>query len=266
VENVLMNGLIEMLTRIIGECQIVDLSCDVTQHTRGPFETHVEVLEAGPGAHFFVEQVLPRLLSREQAGRFLPEDFPGTAFLRHEQVKASVHAGSHIDAPGHYGPGVAADNFFINQAPLALFMGAAVLYDAAHLDGPEVTEEHFQLIGKAADISDVGDKIVLIRTGGNKAISPRVIEVLLDQGVQVIGTDNDSFDGPFQQMVERFLQTDDRSLLWPCHMLGRRRPYYQLERLGGLERLPPSGFFVLALPVLIAGTTAAWTRAIALIP
>lgn len=261
-----MNAIIDRLTQAIGECQIIDLSSDVTQHVRGPFETRMEVLEAEPGARFFTEQVLPHLVSTDAAGHFRAEHFPDAAFLRHEQVSASVHAGSHVDAPGHYGPGVTTDSFFINNAPLKMFMSAAVLFDAANVDGPEVTQAHIETIGKATSITQVGDKIVLIRTGGNKAISVRVVEALLDAGVQVIGTDSDSFDGPFQRMIEGFLQTNDASRLWPCHMLGRRRPYYQLERLSGLNRLPPTDFFVLALPVLIAGATAAWTRAIALVP
>ena len=67
-------------------------------------------------------------------------------------------------------------------------------------------------------------------------------------------------------MIERFLATGDPSLLWPCHMLGRHRPYYQIERLGGLDRLPATGFLVIAFPVRIDKATAAWTRAVALVP
>jgi cyclase len=74
------------------------------------------------------------------------------------------------------------------------------------------------------------------------------------------------FDGAFRPMIERFLATGDPSLLWPCHMLGRHRPYYQIERLGGLDRLPATGFLVIAFPVRIDKATAAWTRAVALVP
>lgn len=258
--------IIETLTEVIGEYKIVDLSNDVTQHVRGPFETRIDVLEAEPGAQFFIDQVLPQLLPGDMIDHFQAKDFPNAAFLRHEQVTASVHAGSHIDAPGHYGSGVAAKEDFINAAPLEIFMRPGVLYDAVGVVDPIVMQEHIDVIGREKGITDVGTKIVLIRTGGDKAISATVVSSLLDAGVNVIGTDSESFDGPFQQMMDAYLKTRDTSLLWPCHMLGRHRPYYQLERLSGLDRLPPTGFFVLALPVLIEGATAAWTRAIALVP
>jgi cyclase len=67
-------------------------------------------------------------------------------------------------------------------------------------------------------------------------------------------------------MIKRFLQTRDPGVLWPAHFLGRSRPYYQIERLRNLGSLPARGFVVMAMPVLIAGTTAAWTRAVAFVP
>jgi cyclase len=84
--------------------------------------------------------------------------------------------------------------------------------------------------------------------------------------VRVIGTDAEGFDGPFEPMVRRFLETEDTAVLWPAHVLGRRRPYYHIERLRNLGLLPPSGFVFVAFPVLIEGTTAAWTRAVGFIP
>jgi cyclase len=254
------------LIRAIHRCEIVDLSTDVARHAEGPFKTHVEVLEPVPGAQFFIDRILPKVMP-EAIGRMRAEDFPSGAFLRHELVTASVHAGSHIDAPGHYGPGVSGpDVAFINGAPLRPFIGAGVFYDASSVTGGAVRPEDIAAIGRASGIGDVTGKIVLIRTGGSKAISSAVVESFLDAQVSVIGTDNESFDGPFRPMIERFLAAADPSPLWPCHMLGRRRPYYQIERLGGLDRLPPTGFLVIAFPVRIDGATAAWTRAVALVP
>jgi cyclase len=254
------------LLRAIHGCEIVDLSTDIARHADGPFKTRVEVLEPKPGAQFFIERVLPKVMP-EAVDRLRPEDFPAGAFLRHEMVTASVHAGSHIDAPGHYGPGVSGiEASFINGAPLEPFMAPGIFYDASAVPGNIVRKEDIDRIRREGAIGDVTGKIVLIRTGGNKALAPDVVESLLDAGVSVIGMDNESFDGDFRPMIERFLASSDPSALWPCHMLGRRRPYYQIERLGALERLPSSGFLVIAFPVRIAGATAAWTRAVALVP
>jgi cyclase len=259
-------GPLDDLSSAIQRCEIVDLSTDVARHADGPFRTHVEVLEPVPGAQFFIDRVLPKVMP-EAIGRMHASDFPSGAFLRHEMVTASVHAGSHIDAPGHYGPGIASpEAAFVNGAPLRSFIGSGVFYDASGAPGDVVQLDDIAAIGRASGIEDVAGKLVLIRTGGSKAISAAVVEALLDSGVSVIGTDGESFDGPFRPMIERFLATGDASLLWPCHVLGRRRPYYQIERLGGLERLPPAGFLVIAFPVRIDGATAAWTRAVALVP
>lgn len=255
----------DTLVDAVRQCEIVDLSQDVTQLADGPFATRIESLEPEPGAQFFVDRVLSQLLP-EAIGRLHARDFPGGAFLRHELVTASTHAGSHVDAPGHYGPGADRGTAFINDAPPHIFIAPGVLYDASGIAGPKVQLADLNTIGQATGVTEVNNKIVLICTGGNKAISVEAVESLLDAGVRVIGTDSASFDGPIQPMIESFLATGDSSVLWPCHMLGRRRPYYQIERLGGLDRLPPSGFLVLALPMLIEGATAAWTRAVALVP
>ncbi|MEV6278916.1 cyclase family protein [Nocardia sp. NPDC051832] len=245
--------------RILAGSDLLDLSSDIGSHAEGPFSTRVEALEPEPGAAFFCENVLPEIAAHA-VGRLRAADFPDGAFLRHEMVHASVHAGSHIDAPGHYGPAADGVRRDIDAAPLRSFLGPGVLFDVAALDSAVVTRADVELPEDTAP-----GAIVLIRTGGDKAIAPEVIDYLLDAGIDVIGTDGASFDGPFEPMIERFLADGDRAALWPAHVLGRRRPYYQIERLANLDKLPATGFFVIALPVLISGATAAWTRAIAVL-
>jgi cyclase len=117
----------------------------------------------------------------------------------------------------------------------------------------------------ATGIDNFEHATVLLHTEREKAISAGAVTYLLDAGVQVIGTDADGFDGPFEPMIRRFLQTSDPAVLWPSHVLGRQRLYYHIERLRNLAALPAQGFLVSALPVLIEGTTAAWTRAVAFV-
>ncbi len=139
-------------------CDIVDLSTDVAWHADGPFKTNVEVLEPLPGARFFVDRVLPKVMP-EAVGRLSAEDFPGGAFLRHELVTASVHAGSHVDAPGHYGPGVSgAEASFINGAPLEPFIAPGVFYDASDVRGDVIRREDIEAIGRARCIGDVAGR------------------------------------------------------------------------------------------------------------
>nr|AFY23039.1 TamH [uncultured bacterium] len=247
----------------IAACRIVDLSSDVSTHADGPFRTELEVLEPGPGAAFFCQHVLPELVP-EAVGRFRPEDFPDGAFLRHEMVRASVHAGSHVDAPGHYGPAGAGGR--VNEAPLRSFIGQGFRWDVRDVPERVIGLRHVDPAARVADGVGPAGAIGLIHTGGAKAIGADVVEAFIDAGITVIGTDAASFDGPFPPMIEEYLATGDRDVLWPAHMLGRRRPYYQLERLHNLAALPEQGFLVIAFPVLIDGATAAWTRAVALVP
>lgn len=258
-------SIISSLAHDLRACHIIDLSSDVAESPPGPFQTRVDVIEAGPGAQIFCEKVAPALVP-EAAGQIQPGDFPDSAFLRHEMITASVHSGSHIDAPGHYGPTADGSRGYMSDAPLDVFVGPGVMLDVSGVPGWEIGPRHIKAAVEASGISDWSEAIVLIHTEREKAISADVVAGFLDQGVRVIGTDANGFDGPFEPMIWRFLQTADRGVLWPAHMLGRRRPYYHIERLRNLATLPPSGFLFMAFPVLIEGTTAAWTRAVAFVP
>jgi cyclase len=255
----------ESLVRGLRACRIVDLSCDVTVHERGPFETSIETVDAVSGARILCETVAARIVP-ETAGRLRVEDFPDRAFLTHEMVRASVHAGSHIDAPGHYGPQTDGSRGHINDASLEVFVAPGVMLDVSGIDGWQVDLGHVKAAVGAAGVDQLERSIVLLHTEADKAIAAEAVEFLLDAGVRVIGTDADGFDGSFHAILQRFVETGNPATLWPAHVIGRRRPYYQIERLRNLELLPPCGFIVMALPVRIAGATAAWTRAVAFVP
>jgi hypothetical protein len=122
-------------------CRIVDLASDLGDSPAGPFETRIDVIEAVLGARVFCEKVAPGLVP-EAAGKIRPEDFPDSAFLRHEMVSASVHSGSHIDAPGHYGPLGDGSRGHIGDAPLDAFVGPGVLLDVSGVPGWEIEPRH----------------------------------------------------------------------------------------------------------------------------
>lgn len=246
-------------------CRIVDLSSDIGVHAKGPFETRMDVVEAIDGARILCES-MAGTFAPEAAGRLKVEDFPDRAFLRHEMVHASVHAGSHVDAPGHYGPPEDGSRGFISDAPLDAFVGRGIMLDVTGFPGWRVEPQHIKAAVEAGGVDSYDQSIVLIHTERDKAIAVEVVEHFLDQGVRVIGTDADGFDGEFAPILRRFLDSGDPSTLWPAHVLGRRRPYYQIERLRNLELLPPTGSVVIAMPVLVEGATAAWTRAVAFVP
>lgn len=256
---------LKSLVADLSACRIVDLSSSITDCAPGPFETRVDVIEAQDGARIFCEKVLPTLVP-EAVGKLRPEHFPSAAFLRHEMVSASVHAGSHVDAPGHYGPAIDGSTGLISDAPVDIFVGAGIMLDVSGVPGWQIERTHLHAAALVSGVGDLADSIVLIHTEPEKAVSADAVADLLDAGVRVVGTDADGFDGPFEPMIRRFLKTGDPGVLWPSHVLGRRRPYYHIERLRNLANLPAQGFLVVALPVLIDKATAAWTRTVAFVP
>jgi cyclase len=67
-------------------------------------------------------------------------------------------------------------------------------------------------------------------------------------------------------MFKEFLTTKDKSKIWPCHFLGRRREYCHMERLGNLGAIPkPYGFMVSCLPVKVRNAGAGWARVVAIL-
>ncbi|MGP4005636.1 cyclase family protein [Streptomyces sp. 4N124] len=210
-----------------------------------------------------------------------PHCFPDRMFLGNEFLTLSVHAGSHMDAPYHYGPECEGRPALrIDEIPLEWCVGPGVLLRMTHKPpASPITAEDVR-----AELDRLGHRpapgeIVLVHTGADRlwpapryftahpGMTPEATELLLDHGVRVIGIDTAGFDLPAPVMIDRYYATGDSAHLWPCHLLGRRRQFLQLERLGGLDRIPsPTGFTVLCLPVRVAGAGAGWIRPAAVVP
>jgi kynurenine formamidase len=53
--------------------------------------------------------------------------------------------------------------------------------------------------------------------------------------------------------------------VWESHLLGREKPYAQIERLANLDQLPePTGYMVYAFPYKIEGASAGFARVVAI--
>lgn len=88
---------------------------------------------------------------------------------------------------------------------------------------------------------------------------------LLDQGINVVGTDAWSWDRPLSFIAEEFQKTGDKSLIWEGHFAGIEKKYCHMEKLTNLDLLPERGFQVVCLPIKVKGAGAGWTRAVALV-
>ena len=212
-----------------------------------------------------------------------PDAFPNGMALATDRISGSSHSGTHIDAPFHYAPTCEGKpSRSVDEVPLEWCFGPGVLLDMRHKQpGDEITAEDLRLALERIDYTLRPGDIVLLWTGCDRywgtdtktylamqsGLGIEGLDWLLDRGVRCIGIDAWTLDRPVPAMAKAYRETGDASVLWATHLHGRNREYLQIEKLGHLEDIPrPHGFYISALPVKFKGATAAWCRAVALIP
>lgn len=209
-----------------------------------------------------------------------PSDFPYGSGPAFEEMVIHSHAGTHVDAPWHYGVTVAGKRAkTIDQVPLEWCYGDGVVVDVRHRKpGEYITSQDIKSALRKIRYKIKRGDIALIMTGADKrwdhvdypsaspGMSPEATEWLIDQGVKIIGIDAFGFDRPFKNMAEDF-KKGVPGALWPSHHdVGRRKEYCQIEKLANLDRIPkPFGFKVACFPVKLAKASAGWCRAVAIV-
>lgn len=248
--------------------RIIDLSVPIENFSYEGFP---------PEVHFWTHREGARALAKPLGLK--PDDFPDGIALAWESFHGITHAGTHFDAPWHFGPtSQGKPSKTIDQVPLEWCFGDGVRLDLRHKK-PETN------IG-AADIEAALKKInytvkpfdiPLIWTDADKyledpsydkahpGMSEEATMYLLERGVKVIGTDGYGYDRSFVSMGRDYLK-GDKAALWPGHFTGRKKEYCHVESMGNLDKLPVDhGFKVAVFPVLIPRASAGWTRAVAII-
>jgi kynurenine formamidase len=183
---------------------------------------------------------------------------------------APEHGGTHVDSPVHFARGGATTD----QISLEHLMAPAVVVDLSRQ-----ASANADALLTAEDLRRVElprGSIVLVRTGWSQrwpdrkayfgddtpddtahlhfpGIAEDAAKLLIERGVVAVGIDTPSIDhGP------------SRDFLAHRALLGAGIPAF--ENLTGLEQLPSHGFYVVALPMKIAGGSGGPLRAIALVP
>jgi cyclase len=254
--------------------RLIDLSSPVDASFWEPDPvTHTTMSPAEGARHMQVEMM------NHFGIDFQVEMLPDGEFLNNDTLTLTVHTGTHIDAPSHYGSVARYRDGgprTIDQLPLEWFEGPGFVLDltsaGAGVADAEQVKEALRRIGYAPTPGD----IALLKTGADHLVGTpayfsdftgldgSAVHFLLDQGVRVIGTDAFSLDAPFPYILRTFQETGDRNVLWPAHLAGREREYCQIERLANLDELPhPFGFSVSCFPVKIRNSGAGWARAVA---
>jgi kynurenine formamidase len=217
----------------------------------------------------------------EQMGQIFgvsADDLPGKLGWAGEEVRMITHAGTHMDAPWHYGP-VSQERpaRTIDEVPLEWCYGPGVVLDFRNMEeGREIAIDDLKTALRNIDYSLHAGDIVLLQTGaarwwGDKSYPDRGVGLggdatlwLIEQGIKVIGTDSWGLDRPFSHMRSEFQRTRNVNCIWPSHYVGRFKEYCQIEKLTNLDLLPALGFTVACFPVKVAKASAGWTRVVAM--
>ncbi|WP_222916850.1 cyclase family protein [Natrinema sp. SYSU A 869] len=209
-----------------------------------------------------------------------PDDFPDGMGLAWEDVEAIPHAGTHLDAPWHYGPEVDGEPAkTIEEIPLEWCRGNAVVLDFRWMDpGSEISVADLEDALADLDHDLSPGEIVLLQTGADElwgqpeyltqfpGMSAEGTKFLVEQGVRVIGTDAYGFDKPFAAMGERYVESGDEDELWPAHFAGREVEYCQIEKMANLDALPcKTDIPLVAFPIIIENGSAGWVRPVAML-
>lgn len=188
------------------------------------------------------------------------------------------HGGTHLDAPVHFARGAQT----VEQIPVERFVGTAIVVDVAaqaerDRDYQVTIDDLARVEREQGEIPR--DAILLIRTGFSRhwpdagrylgtaargadavkdlhfpGLHPEAARwIVANRPIKAIGIDTASIDhGP--------------STLYESHRALLERNIPAFENLTALERLPPRGAFVVALPMKIGGGSGAPLRAIAILP
>jgi kynurenine formamidase len=257
----------------LDQLRLIDLSV--------PLEND-SVSEPVPGRIRYVTHDGEGLQQMQQFLGVRPEDLVWSGGLGWaiEEIQAITHTATHVDAPYHYGhtaEGKPARR--IDEVPLEWCFAPGVVLDVRHkAAGAFITVDDLRQALREIGYTLKPRDIVLLHTGADRRLQSRDyfaqpglgregVLWLVEQGVRVIGIDAYTLDRPFADMVADYRRTGDGRYIWPAHFAGLTREYCQIEKLANLDRIPrPHGFYVSCLPVKIRGASAAWCRAVALVP
>jgi kynurenine formamidase len=201
---------------------------------------------------------------------------PGGYWYAAARYAASEHGGTHIDSPIHFGK----DQATTDEIPLSRLIGPAVVMDISAACGKD-SDYRLSVNDTASWEKEHGPipdgAIVLVHTGWGKfwpdkkwylgsdvpgdaahlhfpGISREAAEFLVaKRRINGVGIDTASMDyGPSKDFI--------------AHQVINGANLYGLENVANLEKVPPTGATLIALPMKIKGGTGGPTRIIAILP
>jgi len=192
-------------------------------------------------------------------------------------TRLGTHNSTHVDAPYHYNSTIRGRPAqTIDQLPLDWFFRPGVVLDFHEReDGEAIEVADLAAALERADHRLAERDIVLIRTGRDAfydepdymlrgpGVSASATRWLYEQGVRVMGIDAWGWDRPLNLQAQDALAAGEPGVFWAAHQADL--PYSQIERLAGLDRLPPDGFTVACFPLRLVSASAAPARVVAIL-
>lgn len=271
--------------------KLIDLSFNVEPNLSEPMPIKIKTRPHSGGSKFGRKLIFMgkrRLVDKLKAminyitgkERLTRKCFPNGEFINEQRISLSVHTGTHLDSPAHFGTKCEGrDPKTIDEIPLEWCYGNGVVLNFSEKKaGEEISEKDIQIELKRIGYELHENDIVLIRTDTDKkwgkpnyffeapGMSREATRYLVEKGVKIIGTDCYSLDRPFMIMVNQYFMTGNNQYLWPAHFYGREKEYCHIERLSNLDKIPMDyGFKICCFPIKLKGMGAAWVRAVAII-
>jgi kynurenine formamidase len=207
-------------------------------------------------------------------------DLPDGEGWGEETLRMNSHAGTHVDAPLHYGStcegrpartitDIALDELFCDGFVLDL-RGECRPGEGISIDS---LEEAVRALGEPVPLGSA----LLLRTGQEAfdlederlysypGMTRDGTLYLAGLGAKILGTDALGWDRPFGVMATAFRQTADRREIWDGHFAGREREVFIVQQLTNLAALPLRGFKIGFFPLKLARASAAPARVVAFV-
>lgn len=201
---------------------------------------------------------------------------PGGWFYSSYRYSAAEHGGTHLDAPLHFAEGRHA----ADEIPLSSLIGPAAVVDVSDRAHPDYLASVADLTAWEAEHGRIPDgAILLLRTGWDARYGDRAAYLGTDlTGPEAVphlhfpGLDPDAAQwlvddrriaafGLDTPSVDRGQSTDFRT-----HVILYERNVPGFENVANLGELPPTGSYVVALPMKIEGGSGGPLRIVAFVP
>ena len=124
-------------------------------------------------------------------------------------------------------------------------------------------ERHFPG-GPTNDLSVAPEEDMDYRRAHSERSAGFVTAWLREQGIKALGTDAFTIDEPFPQMIRRYKEAGEASVIWPAHYASDALIHY--EKLANLEQMPPLGALFVGPPMPLRGASAGPANPVGIVP